>query len=84
MSLIEGDSEKRVKLYKTIKKFSPYLSVIAYLAGLVYFVLLPHEEIVHNTYMSENALSPGLVNTDRESLTIFTHYHKLLKTSYQE
>ena len=84
MSLIEGDSEKRLKLYRSIKKFSPYLAVISYLAGIVYFVLLPHEDIVHNTYMSENALSPGLVNTDRESLAILTNYHKLLKTSYKE
>jgi hypothetical protein len=59
-SLIEGDTTRVDKIFKSIKRFGPIVSVVAYLAGLVYFCLLPHEEIVHGTYISENALMPGL------------------------
>ncbi len=59
MSLIEGDVEKRMKIYTAVKKFGPLVSVISYIAGISYFCLLPHQEFVHRSYLSENALSPG-------------------------
>lgn len=59
MSLIEGDVEKHTKIFNLVKKLGPLVSVVSYLAGITYFCLLPHQELVHRTYLSENALSPG-------------------------
>jgi hypothetical protein len=59
MTLIDGDVEKSDKIYSQIKKFGPLISLISYIAGLIYFCLLPHDQIVHRTYISENALLPG-------------------------
>jgi hypothetical protein len=59
-SLIEGDTTRIEKINNLVKKFGPVLSVISYLAGIVYFCLMSHEELVHGTYISENALMPGL------------------------
>ena len=58
-TLIEGDISKIEKLHGKVSKFGPLVSLVAYLAGIVYFCLLSHEEIVHGTYISENALMPG-------------------------
>jgi hypothetical protein len=60
MSLIDGDSEKRLKIYEKIKQIGPVVSLLAYLSGVIYFFLLPHDSIVHRTYLSENALLPGI------------------------
>ena len=54
-----GDIEKRVKIYEKIKLFGPLVSALAYIGGIVYFLLLPHESLIHRTYLSENALLPG-------------------------
>lgn len=59
MSLIEGDVEKKEKILKLIKRFGPFVSILAYIAGIVYFCLLPHQMLIHGTYVSENALLPG-------------------------
>ncbi len=59
MLLIDGDADKSEKIMSYVKKFGPFLSVLAYLSGIVYFLMLPHELLVHHTYISENALSPG-------------------------
>jgi hypothetical protein len=59
MSLISGESEKRIKMFEKVKHFGPLVSILSYISGLVYFLLLPHNSLVHKTYMSENALSPG-------------------------
>lgn len=59
-SLISGDSQKRDKIYKLFQKFHVYVSLLAFIAGLVWFFILPHKLHVHKTYMSENALSPGM------------------------
>ena len=59
MSLIEGDVEKKEKILRLIKRFGPFVSILAYIAGIVYFCLLPHQMLIHGTYVSENALLPG-------------------------
>jgi hypothetical protein len=58
-SLIDGDSTKIEKIHNKLQQFGTKASILAYLAGLVYFCVLPHQELVHNTYISENALLPG-------------------------
>ena len=62
MTLIEGDWVKRKKILGYAQKFGPKISILAYLAGLIYFIALPHNEIVHRTYISENSLLPGILN----------------------
>jgi len=57
--LIDGDADKSEKIMSHVKKFGPLLSVVAYLGGIIYFFMLPHELLIHHTYISENALSPG-------------------------
>ncbi len=59
MLLTDGDNEKREKIFKLIERFGLLLSILSFVGGLVYFCLLPHEDFVHKTYLSENALSPG-------------------------
>jgi hypothetical protein len=59
MLLIDGDSEKRLKILELIQRFGVFVSILSYVGGIGYFCLLPHEEFVHKTYLSENALSPG-------------------------
>jgi hypothetical protein len=57
--LTDGDADKGERIMTYVKKFGPLLSVVAYLGGIIYFLMLPHELLIHHTYISENALSPG-------------------------
>lgn len=59
MSLINSDSDNKTQLFEKIIKVGPLLSIIGYISGIVYFCLLPHETLIHGTYISENALLPG-------------------------
>ena len=59
MSLMNGGViEKRVKIYEKIKLFGTFASALAYIGGIVYFMLLSHETFIHRTYLSE---LPGLL-----------------------
>ena len=53
-----GVIEKRVKIYEKIKLFGTFASALAYIGGIVYFMLLSHETFIHRTYLSE---LPGLL-----------------------
>lgn len=44
-------------------KTPPYLSTFCLLIGIVWLLLLPLDEYSRRTYISENALLPGQVNT---------------------
>lgn len=59
MSLINSDSDNKTKIFENIIKVGPLLSIVGYISGIVYFCLLPHETLIHGTYISENALLPG-------------------------
>lgn len=59
MSLYKNDADKKTKLFENVIKFGPILSILGYISGIVYFCLLPHETLIHGTYISENALLPG-------------------------
>jgi hypothetical protein len=83
MSLLEGDSDKRQKLYNLLKKVGPFICFVVYVVGLVYSCLQPHEDIVHKTYMSENALSPGLANNDKD-LGLINDFYKQIKSIYEK
>lgn len=60
-SLISGNSEKREKIFNLFQKWNIQVSVLSFIAGVVWFFVLPHKMHVHKTYMSENALSPGIL-----------------------
>ncbi|RNA00772.1 glycosylphosphatidylinositol anchor attachment 1 isoform X1 [Brachionus plicatilis] len=83
MSLYHSDTDKKTKLFEKVIKFGPLLSILGYFSGIVYFCLLPHEALIHGTYISENALLPGLVSSDIFSTdSIFNYYH-FLKDAYE-
>ncbi|RYC64544.1 hypothetical protein CHU98_g1688 [Xylaria longipes] len=44
-------------------KLPPYLSLLCIVVGVVWLLLLPLDELSRRTYISENALLPGQVNT---------------------
>ncbi|XP_036319071.1 glycosylphosphatidylinositol anchor attachment 1 protein [Rhagoletis pomonella] len=54
----------RGKFGRTLAKHSGKISLFFYVAGLAWFVCLSHPEFSHGTYLSENALSPGLVDPE--------------------
>ena len=83
MSLINGDPERRNKFFKILTRFGPLVSLIGYLSGIAFLVAQPHSSLVHRTYMSENALSPGLVSSDIFSTDILLYYNDLLKNQFQ-
>lgn len=83
MSLIEGDVEKKEKILNLIKKIGPFIAILSYIAGLVNFSLLPHQIFQHGTYISENALLPGLVNSDIHSSDALFSYYEKLKSMYE-
>jgi len=74
MLLIDGDSQSREKIFKKIDQLGPFISVLAYIAGLVYFVALPHEALIHRTYISENALLPGIYSFSLAFLSITNYF----------
>ncbi|CAF0726519.1 unnamed protein product [Brachionus calyciflorus] len=83
MSLLNGDSDKKLKLYEPLEKFGPLLSLVGFIAGVVYFCLLPHQLLVHGTYISENALLPGLVSSDIFSTDAIFNFYDYLKNNYE-
>ncbi|XP_053950679.1 glycosylphosphatidylinositol anchor attachment 1 protein [Anastrepha ludens] len=54
----------RGKFGRMLAKHSGKISLFFYVAGLAWFVCLAHPDFSHGTYLSENALSPGLVDPE--------------------
>jgi hypothetical protein len=83
-SLILGDLEKREKIFGIIEKYQVKLSVLLYVAGLTWLFILPHKNYVHRTYMSENALSPGVVRSDIYDSELVLKIFDKLKASHEK
>ncbi|KAI0189594.1 Gaa1-like protein [Xylaria flabelliformis] len=71
-------------------KIPPYLSLSCIVVGVVWLLLLPLDEFSRRTYISENALLPGQVNTyfggsDRNVFQAYRHEIDALaeKTNYE-
>ena len=79
MSLISGDIEKRNKVFNLIQRFGFLLTILGYFGGLVFFALQPSDLFFHRTYVSENALSPGLVASDILTTDPVFQFNTLLK-----
>ena len=82
-SLLTSDTSKIEKVLNKIEKLGSLVSLLAYVAGIVYFCLLPHKQFIHGTYISENALIPGLVSSDIYSSDMINTYYDLLKSHYE-
>ncbi|KAH8163237.1 hypothetical protein CIB48_g5011 [Xylaria polymorpha] len=59
-------------------KIPPYLSLLCIVVGVVWLLLLPLDDLSRRTYISENALLPGQVNTyfggsDRNVFRAYRH-----------
>ncbi|XP_037938874.1 glycosylphosphatidylinositol anchor attachment 1 protein [Teleopsis dalmanni] len=62
MGLLSNPSfKRRSKIGRALTKHIEKISLLFYILGLTWFVCLGHNEFNHGTYLSENALSPGLV-----------------------
>lgn len=79
MSLITGDTEKRQKLFGLIQRFGFLLMIFGYVGGIVFFALQPSDLFFHRTYVSENALSPGLVASDIITTDPVFHFNSALQ-----
>ncbi|KAI8384158.1 Gaa1-like protein [Blakeslea trispora] len=58
------DPQKRVKSIRLVQRCTPILSVLLFIIGLVWILLLPYDGYNKRTYISENALLPGQTNLD--------------------
>lgn len=65
MGLLTNPSlNQRSKFGRALIRHNRKLCFLLYIAGLVWFVCLGHSDFNHATYLSENALSPGLVYSE--------------------
>ncbi|XP_055370810.1 glycosylphosphatidylinositol anchor attachment 1 protein [Condylostylus longicornis] len=55
---------QKSRLAKNCIKHTRKICILLYLVGLIYFGFLAHTDFNHATYLSENALSPGLVYSE--------------------
>ncbi|KAF0447035.1 Gaa1-domain-containing protein [Gigaspora margarita] len=55
--------KKRRLLVRSLKKWIPKLRYLLFLVGVGWLFIFPSEKYSKNTYISENALLPGQVNT---------------------
>ncbi|KAK7867039.1 hypothetical protein R5R35_005680 [Gryllus longicercus] len=64
MGLLTDPGAGRGKLTMMLEAHHGRLCIVLYLCGVVYFALLAHEHFSAATYFSENALLPGLVESE--------------------
>lgn len=64
MGLLTDPSAGQGKLIKLLLKYYRKLCILLYLGGVTYFVLLASPQLNGRTYISENALLPGLVKSE--------------------
>ncbi|KAI7901964.1 Gaa1-like protein [Cokeromyces recurvatus] len=58
------DLKKQVKLFNLLQKSIPILSLLLFIIGIGWILMLPYEGYNKQTYISENALLPGQVNLE--------------------
>ena len=83
MSLIDGDLTKFEPALKKLNRYGSLVGGLAYVAGIVYFLMFPHDALVGRTYISENALLPGLVSSNIYSSDLFSQHYDQIKTHYE-
>ena len=59
--------------------YAPLVSGLLYLAGIVFFFIMPLQEFNERTYFSENALLPGLVKGEFDEELAAERYREGLK-----
>ncbi|XP_076469797.1 GPI-anchor transamidase component GPAA1-like [Babylonia areolata] len=74
------NTKQRQALMQGIVKYHQKLSVLFYIVGVVWFLALAHRPLNAGTYFSENALLPGLVESDLpHGFPSLSSYMQLLK-----
>ncbi|KAL9557285.1 hypothetical protein PS6_001913 [Mucor atramentarius] len=58
------DPVKRAKVLRIVQKFIPILSILLFIIGVAWLLILPYDGYNKQTYISENALLPGQANLD--------------------
>ncbi|KAF1799968.1 Gaa1-like protein [Mucor lusitanicus] len=58
------DPVKRAKVLRIIQRFIPVLSILLFVIGVAWLLILPYDGYNKRTYISENALLPGQANLD--------------------
>lgn len=61
--LISGSSLSNLRTSPRLLKIPPYVSLICFIGGIIWILLLPLDQYSRRTYISENALLPGQVHT---------------------
>jgi glycosylphosphatidylinositol transamidase len=69
MGLLTNE-QSRNRVISFLVKHNQKLSVLVYIAGLSWFLALAYQPLNAGTYISENALLPGLVETELPSVLI--------------
>ncbi|XP_071116541.1 glycosylphosphatidylinositol anchor attachment 1 protein-like [Haliotis cracherodii] len=72
------DPKQRQRLVAVISKYNQKLSILLYMAGLVWFLLLAYQPLNASTYFSENALLPGLVENEFYNDAEISNFNKQL------
>ncbi|PVD20704.1 hypothetical protein C0Q70_18863 [Pomacea canaliculata] len=79
------DTKQRQRLVSVLSRHHQKLSVLLYVVGLVWFLALAYEPLNASTYFSENALLPGLVDSNLPSEFFSLHqYAEALKAEMQK
>ncbi|RIA93902.1 Gaa1-like protein [Glomus cerebriforme] len=87
---------RRRRLFQTLKKWGSKLRFLLFAVGTCWLFILPSDQYHKNTYISENALLPGQVNTYyswgqvheatafRDNITLISNSSNIEKAAYVE
>ncbi|XP_049835357.1 glycosylphosphatidylinositol anchor attachment 1 protein [Schistocerca gregaria] len=78
MGLLTDPGVGRGKVVKLLIKHHDKVCALSYIAGVLWFASLAHDNFNAGTYFSENALLPGLVKGDYEERLVAREYLKEL------
>ncbi|ORY05097.1 Gaa1-domain-containing protein [Basidiobolus meristosporus CBS 931.73] len=70
------------KALKLLENHVATLSLVLFIVGLGWLLVLPHDEYSHDTYISENALLPGQTNNffGENEVNVARHYAQVLES----
>ncbi|PSN54175.1 Glycosylphosphatidylinositol anchor attachment 1 protein [Blattella germanica] len=74
MGLLTDPGAGRGKLTQLLVTYHNKLCILLYLGGLIWFIILAHDNFNAGTYFSENALLPGLVKGEFDKEAVAKKY----------
>ncbi|KAI8643787.1 Gaa1-like protein [Parasitella parasitica] len=81
------DPIKRAKILRFVQRFTPVLSILLFVVGIGWLLILPYDGYNKHTYISENALLPGQANLDygfNDIRTAEEYRNRLIKIQDQD